>query len=227
MRILLVEDSAALAANIGEFLTAKGHCVDFAADGLTGLHLCAINEYDAIVLDLMLPGIDGITLCRRVRRDAADPTPILMLTARDTLEDKLTGLEAGADDYLVKPFELRELDARLAAITRRGRPAGRRLRVADLSLDLDTLQAERAGIPLNLTPSALRLLEVLMKASPAVVTRDALERALWGDSPPASDALRLHIHGLRATIDRDFATALLRTVRGRGWALSAPGPDAP
>ncbi len=227
MRVLVIEDNQSLAANIGEFLTLQGHTVDFAADGLIGLHLGAVNEYDAVVLDVMLPGLDGVSVCRRLRNDARSAVPVLMLTARDTLDDKLTGPDAGADDYLVKPFELRELEARLRTIARRGRAAGRRLAVGDLSLDPDTLEVCRGGKTVTLTPSELTLLECLMRASPAVVSRDALERALWGDDPPASDALRIHLHRLRRAIDHGFAPALPRTVRRRGWALAAAGGNAP
>ncbi|MCP5151190.1 MAG: response regulator transcription factor [Ectothiorhodospiraceae bacterium] len=221
MRVLVVEDNADLASNVGDYLTLRGHRVDYAANGRTGLQLAASNAYDAVVLDVMLPGLDGVTVCRRLRSESQSNCAVLMLTARDTLDDRVEGLDAGADDYLVKPFALRELEARLRAVVRRGPRigAGRTLRVADLVLDLDTLLVERGGRRIDLTPTELTLLETLMRAAPAVVGRDALEHAIWGDSPPASDALRLHVHGLREAIDRDFATPLLRTARGRGWAL--------
>lgn len=226
MRILVIEDNEDLAANIMEFLSARGHVMDSATDGVTGLHLAVVNDYDAIVLDLMLPGIDGLDLCARLRGEADKQTPILMLTARDTIDDKLAGFSSGADDYLIKPFSLLELEARLAALGNRGpRRSQHVLRVGDLTLNLDTWQADRAGERITLTPTALRLLETLMRASPRLVRRAELEAAIWGDHPPDSEALRTHIHALRAAIDKPFDTALLQTVPTMGYRLI--DPDAP
>ena len=223
MYVLIVEDNDDLAANIGEYCEERGDIVDYAGDGLTGLHLAAVNNYDVLVLDLSLPGLDGLSLCERLRLDAANNVPILMLTARDTIDDKLAGFASGADDYLVKPFSLLELDARLAAIGNRGpRRSQHVLRVADLVLDLDTWQAERAEQRITLTPIALRLLETLMRASPRLVRRAELETAIWGDHPPDSEALRTHIHALRAAIDKPFDTALLHTVPTMGYRLIPP-----
>jgi len=144
MRILVIEDNSDIAANLGDFLEERGHTVDFAADGVTGLHLAVVNDFDAIVLDLNLPGMDGLEVCRKLRQDARKQTPVLMLTARDALESKLDGFEAGADDYLVKPFALQEVDARLAVLLRRGKgPQSRILNVADLEYNLDTLEVRR------------------------------------------------------------------------------------
>jgi DNA-binding response OmpR family regulator len=224
LHLLLIEDSDDLAANIGEFLEARGHVVDYAADGITGLHLATVNRYDAIVLDLGLPGMDGIALCRRLRGDAHNPVPILMLTARDTERDKLAGFEVGADDYLTKPFSSPELLARLQALVRRaaGATITRVLQVADLTLHLDTLVARRGGRRLDLTPLALRLLQHLMAASPRVVARAEVERVLWGSDPPDSDAaLRGHIHALRQAVDRDETVRLVHTVHGVGYRLAA------
>ena len=220
--ILLIEDNHDIAAMVGEHLEHSGYEVDYAADGVTGLHLAVTGEFDGIVLDLMLPGIDGLDICRKLRTEAKQRTPILMLTARDTLEDKVAGLDAGADDYLVKPFELEELDARLRALLRRagGEVAVELLKVADLQLDTGTLQAVRAGRRLNLTPIALKLLTTLMKASPRVVSRRELERAVWGDLPPDSDALRSHLYTLRKIIDKPFGQPLLQTVPGLGYRLA-------
>lgn len=223
MRILVIEDNEDLAANIMEFLSARGHVMDSATDGVTGLHLAVVHEFDAIVLDLMLPGIDGFALCSRLREEADKQTPILMLTARDTLDDKLAGFSSGADDYLIKPFSLLELEARLTALGNRGpRRSQHLLRVGELTLDLDTWQAERAGQRISLTPTALRLLEALMRASPKLVRRAELEAAIWGDHPPDSEALRTHIHALRAAIDKPFASALLQTVPTMGYRLVDP-----
>jgi DNA-binding response OmpR family regulator len=223
MRILVIEDNEDLAANIIDFLSARHHVMDSASDGVTGLHLAVVNDYDAIVLDLMLPGIDGFDLCTRLRGEADRQTPVLMLTARDTLDDKLAGFASGADDYLIKPFSLLELDARLTALGSRGpRQSQHVLRVADLVLNLDSWQTTRNDQRVTLTPTALRLLEVLMRASPRLVRRGELETAIWGDHPPDSEALRTHIHALRAAIDKPFGTPLLHTVPTMGYRLIAP-----
>lgn len=223
MRILVIEDNEDLAANIIEFLSARGHVMDSATDGVTGLHLAVVNEFDAIVLDLMLPGIEGLALCERLREETDTQTPILMLTARDTIDDKLAGFASGADDYLIKPFSLLELEARLDALGSRGpRRSTHQLAVGDLVLDLGTWQVERAGTSISLTPTALRLLEVLLRASPKLVRRAELESAIWGDHPPDSEALRTHIHALRAAIDKPFASTMLHTVPTMGYRLIAP-----
>jgi DNA-binding response OmpR family regulator len=227
MHVLLIEDNHDLAANICEYLQGRGHVMDAAADGVTGLHLAVVNAYDAIVLDVMLPGVDGLALCRRLRQDARKNTPVLMLTARDTLGDKLQGFEAGADDYLVKPFSLEELEARLQALVRRTRHSTtNRLQVADLVLDLDTLEAHRAGHLLSLTPIGIKLLTLLMRESPRVVTRRQVEQALWGDEPPDSDAVRAHVYALRTAIDRPFPVKLLHTVHSTGYRLAVPDAAA-
>lgn len=221
MYVLIVEDNDDLAANIGEYCEERGDVVDYAGDGLTGLHLAAVNRYDALVLDLSLPGLDGLTLCKRLRVDASNPVPILMLTARDTLVDRLTGFETGADDYLTKPFSLPELYLRLKAILRRGAGESGQLSVADLVFDTRTLIVRRAGRRLELAATGLRMLEVLMRASPAVVRIDTIERAIWGeDRPDGEAALRGHIHQLRAVIDKPFPVKLLKTVHGIGYRLA-------
>jgi DNA-binding response OmpR family regulator len=227
LAVLVIEDSQDLAANIADYLETRGYLVDMAMDGVTGLHLAVTQPHDVIVLDLMLPGIDGLTLCRRLRRDAHSAVPVLMLTARATLDDKAAGFGEGADDYLVKPFELRELDLRLRALTRRARAGEtlRRLKVADLVFDLDTFAVQRAGQPLTLPALPLKILELLMKRAPGVVLRRDIEQAVWGDSPPDSDSLRVHMHTLRSAIDPPGLPPLLHTLRGIGYQLKAP--DAP
>lgn len=223
LKILVIEDNPDLSANLADFLEARGYLVDIAGDGLTGLHLAGSQNFDVILLDLILPGIDGLTLCRHLRETAGKDTPLIMLTARDTLDDKIAGLEAGADDYLVKPFALREVAARIQALTRRAQSAvvQTQLRVADLAFDPGTLQVSRAGVPIELPPIPLRMLEALMRASPRVIGRAELERCIWGDAPPDSDALRTHLHLLRAAIDKPFDQPLLHTLRGLGWQLAA------
>lgn len=223
MRILIIEDNTDIAANIGDYLEDRGHTVDFAGDGVTGLHLAVVNDYDAIVLDLMLPGMDGIEVCRKLRDEARKDTPVLMLTARDTLDDKLTGFKTGADDYLVKPFELQELSARLQVLGRRGKAAQPRvLRIADLEFNLDSLSVTRAGQAINLNPTGLKILQRLMEASPWVVSREELERRVWGEELPDSDALRVHIHSLRAAVDKPFETQLIQTRHGIGYRIVDP-----
>lgn len=220
--VLLVEDHRDIAGAIVDFLEGRGFAVDYAADGITGLHLAVTNPYDVIVLDVMLPGLDGISVCRKLREEARNDTPLLMLTARDTLDDKVAGLGAGADDYLVKPFEVRELEARLRTLLRRRRGAVAReiYTVDDLTLDTATLQVTRDGHALALTPIGLKLLTVLMRASPRVVSRQQLEREVWGDLLPDSDTLRSHLYTLRKAIDRPFERPLLHTMPGAGYRLA-------
>jgi DNA-binding response OmpR family regulator len=222
-RLLLIEDHRDIAEMIGDYLESRGFAVDYAADGITGLHLAVVEDFDLIVLDLMLPGLDGLDLCRKLRTDARRDTPILMLTARDTQQDKIIGLDAGADDYLVKPFDIRELEARINALLRRrrGAVASELLQVGDLSLDTGTLEANRAGQRLTLTPIGLKMLLALMRAAPRVLSRRDLEREVWGDEPPDSDALRSHLYTLRKTIDKPFGRPLLHTVHGAGYRLAA------
>ncbi len=221
MRILVIEDNRDILANILDYLQLKGFTVDCAQDGLSGLHLASTGHYDLIVLDIMLPGIDGYQVCKRLREDGHNEVPILMLTARDALDDRLQGLNVGADDYLIKPFALSELVARIEAILRRSQGSRKRqLKVADLLYDLDTLHVSRAGQALKLNPIGLKLLAVLMQKSPAVIRREALEEALWGDDSPDSDSLRSHIHQLRQVLDKPFATPLLHTLHGVGYRLA-------
>ena len=220
--ILLIEDNRDIAEMVAEFLEGKGYAVDHAGDGVTGLHLAVTNPYDVIVLDLMLPGLDGLAVCRKLREEAKRDTALLMLTARDTVDDRVAGLDAGADDYLVKPFEIRELEARIRTLLRRqrGTVVTETLRVADLLADTSTLQVTRAGQPVRLTPIGLKLLMVLMRASPRIVSRQQLEREVWGDVPPDSDTLRSHLYALRKAIDKPFDRPLLHTVASAGYRLA-------
>ncbi|MEL7312607.1 MAG: response regulator transcription factor [Pseudomonadota bacterium] len=226
-QILVIEDNYDIAEMVCDYLESQGHAVDYAADGLGGLHLALNESFDVIVLDLMLPGMDGMTVCRRLRRDADIATPILMLTARDTLDDKIAGLDAGADDYMVKPFELEELDARLRALLRRasGTTTTSVLSVGDLQLDTGTMEAQRGDTRVTLTPIGLKLLIALMQASPKVVSRRDLEKAVWGDVAPDSDALRSHLYNLRKAIDKPFPKPLMQTVAGVGYRIVAPDDD--
>ena len=219
--ILLIEDHADISEMVGAYLENRNHTIDYAYDGITGLHLAVTNSYDAIILDLMLPGIDGIEVCKRIRQDAKCDTPIIMLTARDTLDDKLAGLENGADDYLIKPFAIQELEARLNSMIRRhkGVLTNEVLTVGELTLDTATLNVERSGKTLNITPIGLKILNVLMNASPAVVSRRDLERKVWGDILPDSDTLRSHLYNLRKAVDKPFDENILITVQGSGFKI--------
>ncbi|ALP52479.1 XRE family transcriptional regulator [Candidatus Tenderia electrophaga] len=224
MRILIIEDDSDLAANIYDYLEAKGHSADAAGDGVTGLHLAITQDYDVIIMDINMPGMDGLTACRKLRQEAGKQTPVLMLTAKDTLDDKLAGFDSGADDYLVKPFALQELLARLTALGKRGKGESDQqlLQVADLCFNPNTLEVKRAGQPVTVTPTGLKILQLLMRNSPNVVTRRQIEEALWRDSPPDSDSLRAHMHTLRGAVDRPFGTALIHTIHGIGFKLTPP-----
>ena len=221
--VLLIEDEEQLAASIGSYLESRGHSVDYAHDGLTGARLAEANEYDVVVTDGILPGIDGVEVIRRIRAGERKQTPVLMLTGRTDLEDKITALEAGADDYLCKPFDLRELDARIRSLLRRDRRevAQTPLIVGDLQFDPGTLEVRRAGKLIDLSPISLRLLAILLRESPRVVTRAQLERHVWGDSLPDSDTLRSHLYILRNAIDKPFDRPLLHTIPSMGYRISA------
>ncbi len=218
--LLLVEDNVDLAATVGDELEARGYTMDYARDGASALGLAMTQHYDLILLDLMLPKLSGMEVCRRLREQRLS-TPILMLTARDQLADKLEGFETGADDYLVKPFDMEELVMRIKALLRRsrGEVSDAELRVADLLFDTGSLEVSRAGQRLEVSPTGLRILRILMRESPKVVTRDTLEKELWGDLLPDSDTLRSHVYNLRREIDRPFSEKLLHTLPGIGFKL--------
>lgn len=219
--VLIVEDHKDLAANIGDYLEAGGFFADFADSGPLAVELATNNTYDIVVLDVMLPGFDGYEVCRRLRQHLGLGVPIIMLTARDQLDDKLLGFEQGADDYLVKPFEMKELEARLKAHIRRtrGELKGNRLQVEDLVLDPNLMHISRAGIPIKLPPIAIQILKIMMRESPNLVTRETIEHEVWGEEMPDSDALRSHLYSLRKHIDKPFEKKLIHTVSGLGYKL--------
>lgn len=227
--ILLVEDHQDLAGTIGDFLEAQNYTVDFAADGLLGMHLAVSQPFDAIVLDVMLPGLDGISVCKRLRSDAQLTTPIIMLTARDQLDDKLAGFDVGADDYLIKPFDLPELAARIEALIRRGRGVVSMLAAGDLVMNLDTMEVRRADTEIKLSPTLFDILKILLREAPKVVPREVIEGELWGDDLPDSDTLRSHIYNLRRAVDKPFDEPILETLPGRGYRIRAraqvPDPE--
>ena len=222
--LLLIEDNYDIADMVCEYLEHSDYVMDHAADGVTGLHLAVSNDYDLIILDLMLPGMDGIELLEKLRNEAKSSIPVLILTARDTLDDKITGFDIGADDYLIKPFEIKELEARVRALIRRqrGTVSPEKLQVADLIYDLGTLQVTRGNTVIKLTPIALKILKILMQASPRVISRRDIERQIWGDILPDSDTLRSHMYNLRKCIDKPFDTALMETMQNSGYRLVNP-----
>ncbi len=225
MRILLIEDDQALASNLLDYFRDEA-VVSHEKDGIRGLAAAAAGEHDVLVLDLALPRLDGIELCRSLREQARRRTPVLVLTARDTLEDKVAAFEAGADDYLVKPFALRELAIRLRALLRRAAPepvsaTAQTLRCADLELDLASLRCKRGERRFTPTRVGLRILEMLLRASPAVVRRETILATLWPDYPVSDGVLRTHVYALRKVIDGADGPPLLHTLPGIGYRLAA------
>ncbi len=221
MRILIVEDNLDIQANIADYLE-DGYSLDFAYSGDQGLSLALDNEYDVIVLDLMLPGRDGLDVCAEYRRAAGLQAPIIMLTARDTMDDKEAGFDAGADDYLVKPFSLRELKMRIEALARRPKTRNSGTDTfAGLSFDAETLTAAAAGQKVTLHEKEGRILALLLGAAPEIVTSATISYALWGEEPPESGALRTHIYNLRKALGELGMGDMLHTRRGKGYALKA------
>lgn len=218
MDILIVEDQHDIAANVWDFLERRGHRVDHAADGASGLARAMQGRFDAIVLDLGLPRMDGLELCRRLRQ-AGHGTPVLMLTARDTLGDKLKGYAEGADDYMVKPFELRELEVRLRALCREHKPSTPACEHGPLRFDAASLMAWREGKRIPLNRNQGRLLELLLQEAPRIVSHARLAQRLWGDAPFEVARLHDHMYALRGLIDKPFASPLLHSVHGLGYRL--------
>lgn len=225
MKILLVEDEARLATAVRRVLDEEGYAIDWAADGADGLARAEAGEYDIILLDVMLPSYDGYEIARRLRSDGST-VPILMLTARDGIQDRVRGLDSGADDYLVKPFALAELLARVRALGRRAKMGGATesptLVVADLELDLRSREARRGTRRIELTAREFGLLETLMRHPNQVMTRSQLLDSVWSyDSITESNVVDIYIHYLRNKIDKGFDKKLIRTVRGMGYAIRA------
>lgn len=221
MRLLVIEDNKDLVSNIYDYFEPLGYEIDAATNGYTGLAFASESNYDAIILDVMLPGIDGFSLCRKLRSELAIQSPVIMLTAKGGVDDIVSGLSHGADDYLVKPFSLVELAARIQALVRRSKSAvcDTVLTVGELELDEGRYLVRGKGKNIELTPIAFKILLMLMRSHPRIVSREELERSLWGDHIPSDGALRVHIHTLRKIIDKFFENPIIVTVPGIGYRL--------
>lgn len=223
INILIIEDNAALVANLFDYFESIGYIMDAAPDGLTGLHLATKNIYDVIILDMMIPGIDGIEVCRRLRSDYKIETPIIFLTAKGTLTDKIEGFDTGGDDYVVKPVELPELERRIKAQLKRSQHNQAQANVytfADLTYNSLSLEVKRGGKLIQLNPVCRKILEILIKNAPNVVSRQSIEAEIWGDNPPDNDVLRSHIYLLRNLVDKPYGKKLIKTVQRTGYRLS-------
>lgn len=228
LSLLLVEDHRELAQTVLEYLEEAGATVDYASNPSLARELMRGHHYDLMLLDIMLPGEDGYSLCNHLREELMKETPVIFLTARDQLDDKLEGFARGGDDYIVKPFALPELAARIQALIRRQRHevAPHVLKVADLELDPSRQEVRRAGERLRLSPTAFRILRILMRESPRLVSREQLEQELWGDLVPDSDALRSHLYNLRKVVDKPFEKKLLETMPGTGFFIRESPAEA-
>ena len=224
MHILVIEDNPEILKNIYGFFEPLGYTLDSALNGFAGLAQAAEGDYDVIILDVLLPGLDGFQLCHRLRKELRIKTPVLMLTARDTIEDRVEGFDNGADDYLIKPFSFIELDARLKALIRRSRDQYFKgtLSLGPLLVDPENHEVLREGVHIELTPTGHKLLRMLLHESPNVVKKRTLEHEIWGDNMPNSDALKTHIHTLRQALDKPFNQPMLKTVPSIGYRLVKP-----
>lgn len=222
-KVLLVEDHRDIAEMVSDYFQQHHIETKHVSSGTGALELIEDDiNFDAIVLDIMLPGLDGLEVCRQIRATKQSNVPILLLTARDTLADKLAGFDNGADDYLVKPFDVEELVARVNALINRSRrePAANILELGDLRLDVSAMQVSRAGQSIPLTPIGIRILHLLIRNAHHVVRRRDIEREIWGELPPDSDALRSHMYNLRKAVDKPFPNPLIHTVHNIGFRLS-------
>jgi len=219
---LLVEDNVSLAQTVIAYFDLEGIDCDYASNGSQGLELALLNDYQVILLDINLPQINGLEVCEMIRKQGVD-IPVMMLTARDSLEDKLAGFDAGTDDYLVKPFELRELVARVKALFNRRSLHSMKLEVGPLVMDLSLKTICREGQKLKLTPTCWKLLEILMRGSPNVVSREKMQNAIWTEPDlPDSDVLKVHLYKLRQQVDKPFSIKLIQTVSSHGVVIRVP-----
>lgn len=219
-QVLLVEDDLDLATTVVDYLELEDIVCDHAANGTAGYNLICSNSYQVIITDINMPSMDGISLCQKIRQQGID-TPILMLTAMDSLEDKQLGFDAGTDDYLVKPFALQELVMRIQALAKRRSGQVSVLEYQDLLLDLTEKQAKRGEQVLRISPTGLAILESLMRASPQPLSREQLISQVWGDEQPDSNSLKVHMHNLRKAINLPGRPSLVQTIAGVGFALRA------
>ncbi|MEL0630029.1 response regulator transcription factor [Psychromonas aquatilis] len=218
LQLLLVEDDIDLATAIVDYFELEKILCDHAANGLSGFNLIKENHYDAVILDLNLPKMDGLSVCNNLRKDGID-VPILMLTAKDTLDDKLTGFAKGADDYLVKPFAMEELIVRVQVLSRRRSGQIKRLTACGLTLDIQQQTAMRDGTLLRLSPISFKILEALMLSSPYAVSREKLIQSVWGEQQPDSNSLKVHMFNLRKAVDSPYQNKLIHTITGHGFVL--------
>lgn len=220
LNLLLIEDDIDLANTVVEYLELESIQCDHASNGAAGLQIMAQENYDVLLLDLNLPRIDGLSVCQTLR-EHGDDTPVLMLTARDQLQDKIDGFAVGTDDYLVKPFELAELVIRVKALAKRRSGQVRVLRYSDLEMNLNEKVVRRSNTIIKLSPTAWKILQHLLAIASAVASKSDLERVVWGDEPPDSNALKVHIHHLRKLVDGPYPTALIQTIPGHGFSLES------
>jgi len=221
-RVLIAEDNRDILDSIVDYLEIKGLIADATGNGKAALELIDKNHYDLLVLDIGLPGMDGLTVCQQLRQTQHNPLPVIMLTARDTLEDRMLGFESGTDDYLIKPFSLRELHERIKAILKRfHRLYEQRWTVGRLAIDVDERIVSLDGEPLKLDRKSYKILELLMKRWPGVVSHEELHNALWGDDPPDSNAMKTHIYRVRQALLHSSSQQKIHNVPGMGYKLAA------
>ena len=222
MKVLIVDDSHNLTETIADYLELEGMLIDCAYHGEAAINLLSENSYDVIIMDIMMPKLDGISAVRRLREELFCNTPILFLTAKDSLDDKVAAFKAGGDDYLLKPFAMEELSLRLQALSNRGpRQDIGVLSFADININTQTDEVTRANQLIKLSRIQLKILKVLVKHAPSIVSRQDVTDAVWGDESPPSDALRSHIYGLRTALNKGFEQSRLETIHGQGYRLKA------
>ncbi|HIF9333117.1 TPA: response regulator transcription factor [Photobacterium damselae] len=222
MKVLIVDDNHNIAETIADYLELEGMTIDCAYHGEAALNLVKENHYDVIIMDIMMPKLDGINAVKKLREEQFCNTPILFLTAKDQLEDKIAAFTAGGDDYLLKPFAMEELCLRLYALSNRGpRQDIGELKFADITINTRTDEVKRAETEIKLSRIQLKILKLLMRQAPSIVSRQEVIESIWGDETPSSDALRSHIYGLRNALDKGFETSRLETIHGQGYRIKA------
>ncbi|MBB1314496.1 MULTISPECIES: response regulator transcription factor [Aliivibrio] len=220
MKVLIVEDNHHVAETIADYLELVGIDIDCAYHGVAAIEILKNQSFDAIVMDIMMPKLDGISTVQALRNDYACSTPIIFLTAKDTLEDKIHAFEAGGDDYLVKPFAMEELHIRLLALSKRGKRTDvGKLTFEDMEMDIKAGTLSRQQQSIKLAPIQLKIIALLMKKAPDIVSKNELTEHIWGDELPSSDALRSHLYTIRNAIDKGFDTPRLETIHGKGYRL--------